>query len=45
MKKSESEEAFEKWDYVFKVQKNRWEEEFGDIKKKFLKKVDVDKDK
>ena len=42
-KRTDSEEAFEKWNYVFKVQKSRWEEEFTDIKQKFLKKVDTEK--
>ena len=44
MARSESDEAIEKWNYVFKLQKSRWEEEFDDIKKKFLKKVDMQRD-
>ena len=38
--RSESDEALEKWNQVFNVQKSRWQSEFDKIKKRFTKKVD-----
>ena len=34
--KSESEERLEEWTQIFSLQNNRWQEEFDDLKARFL---------
>lgn len=41
--KSESDEALEEWSHIFKMQHNRWQDEFDDLKAQFL--TDFEKQK